>query len=68
VARPLAEAGTALQGSCEIHRDKAGWQLRDAEAWATVNGAAYRPGQILATGDSISFGAGETVLLIEVVA
>lgn len=68
VARPLAEAGTALQGSCEIHRDKTGWQLRGAEAWATVNGAVYRPGQILATGDSIAFGAGETVLLIEVVA
>ena len=68
VARPLNESGTALAGDCEIYRGKEGWQLRGGVSSATVNGTAYRPGQILASGDAISVGTGDTALLIEVVA
>jgi hypothetical protein len=68
VARPLSESGTALAGGCEIYRSKEGWQLRGSDASATVNSAAYRSGQILASGDTIALGAGDTALLIEVVA
>jgi hypothetical protein len=68
VARPLTESGTALAGGCEIYRSTEGWQLRGGGASATVNGNGYRPGQILASGDAITIGTGDTALLIEVVA
>ena len=72
VARALNESGTALAGGCEIYRSKDGWQLRGADASAMVNGAAYLPGQILASGDAITVGGGivggSAALLIEVVA
>ena len=68
MARPLHESGTALAGDCEIYRGKEGWQLRGGASAATVNGTAYRPGQILASGDAITIGTGDTALLIEVVA
>jgi hypothetical protein len=67
VARPLLESGTALGGGCEIYRGTAGWQLRGASS-PMVNGAAYRPGQVLASGDAITIGDEDTALLIEVFA
>jgi hypothetical protein len=68
VARPLTESGTALAGGCEIYRGTEGWQLRGGSSSATVNGTAYRSGQILASGDAIAIGTGDTALLIEVMA
>jgi hypothetical protein len=67
-ARPLHESGTALTDGCEIFRGTTGWQLRGGDSSATVNGTAYRSGQILASGDVIAIGAGDAALLIEVVA
>jgi hypothetical protein len=68
VARPLTESGTALAGGCEIYRGTEGWQLRGGDSSATVNGVAYRAGQILASGDAIAIGTGDAALLIEVMA
>ena len=68
VARPLTESGIALAGGCEIYHGKDGWQLRGGGSSATVNGTAYRSGQILASGDTIAIGTGDAALLIEVVA
>lgn len=68
MARPLSAAGTALWDGWELYRDGGGWQLRGGAAGAMVNGAPYRPGQLLGTGDAIAIGAGDAALLIEVVA
>jgi hypothetical protein len=68
VARPLKESGTALAGGCDIYRSKDGWHLRGGDSTVTVNGAVYRPGQILASGDAIAISGGDMALLIEVVA
>jgi hypothetical protein len=68
MARPLSAEGTALWDGWELYRDSAGWQLRGQGAGAMVNGAPYRPGQALATGDMIAIGAGDVAVLIEVVA
>jgi len=66
VARPLVAAGTSLSGGWELYLEGAGWQLRGAGDTARVNNAEYRPGQVLARGDSIAIGAGLESLLIEV--
>jgi hypothetical protein len=68
MARPLSAAGTALWDGWELYRDNAGWQLRGHGAGAMVNGAPYRRGQALATGDIIAIGTGDVAVLIEVVA
>jgi len=68
MARPLTENGTALWNGWELYRDRAGWQLRGPGAGAMVNGAPYRAGQALATGDMIAIGVGDVAVLIEVVA
>jgi len=68
MARPLAENGTALWNGWELYHDRAGWQLRGPGAGAMVNGAPYRVGEALATGDMIAIGAGDVAVLIEVVA
>jgi hypothetical protein len=69
MARPLSAAGTALWDGWELYRDSAGWQLRgQGTGAALVNGAPYRPGQALATGDMIAIGVGDIAVLIEVVA
>ena len=66
VAQPLRATGTALRGGWELYRGAGGWTLRGAGAPVTVNGAAYRAGQVLVSGDAIAIGAGESLLLIEV--
>ena len=68
VAQPLLESGTVLAGGGEIYHSNNGWQLRAVDAATRVNSAAYRPGQILASGDVILLNTGDTALLIEVVA
>ncbi|MDE0929830.1 MAG: hypothetical protein OSA77_04020 [Halioglobus sp.] len=67
-AQPLIETGTTLKGGYAIYRSSEGWQLRDNGTAATVNGATYHSGQILACGDAINTGPGDTdtALLIEV--
>jgi hypothetical protein len=67
-AQPLIETGTTLKGGYAIYRSSDGWQLRDNGTAATVNGATYHSGQILACGDAINTGPGDTdtALLIEV--
>ena len=67
-ARPLMETGTKLAAGCDIYRSNKGWQLRDNGTAATVNGATYHSGQILACGDAINTGPDDTdaALLIEV--
>ncbi len=67
-ARPLNQSGTPLAGGGEIYCSKDGWQLRGVAATTLVNGAGYRPGQRLASGDAITVGGGSAALLIEVVA
>ncbi|HEY6131325.1 MAG TPA: hypothetical protein VIV27_04865 [Halioglobus sp.] len=67
VARPLAVSGTALEGGGELYWSQQGWQLRGTGS-AMVNGTAYLPGHVLATGDAITIGGGQTGVLIEVVA
>lgn len=68
MARPLTQAGTALWDGWELYRGGDGWQLRGKGSGALVNGAPYRPGQVLGTGDAIAIGAGDVAVLIEVVA
>lgn len=68
MARPLSANGTALWDGWELYRGSDGWQLRGKGSGAMVNGAPYRPGQALATGDTIAIGAGDAAVLIEVVA
>ena len=67
-AQPLIERGTTLKGGYAIYRSSEGWQLRDNGTAATVNGATYHSGQILACGDAINTGPDDTdaALLIEV--
>ena len=67
-AQPLIETGTTLKGGYAIYRSSEGWQLRDNGTAATVNGATYHSGQILACGDAINTRPGDTdtALLIEV--
>ena len=67
-AQPLIETGTTLKGGYAIYRSSEGWQLRDNGTAATVNGATYHSGQILACGDAINTGPDDTdaALLIEV--
>ena len=62
------ETGTKLAAGCDIYRSNKGWQLRDNGTAATVNGATYHSGQILACGDTINTGPDDTdaALLIEV--
>lgn len=67
MARPLSATGTALWDGWELYRGSDGWQLRGKGSAAMVNGAPYRPGQPLATGDIIAIGAGDAAVLIEVV-
>ncbi len=68
-ARPLIEAGTRLEAGWTVYLSDAGWQLRDHNTPATVNGTMYRSGQILACGDviNISPNGNDVALLIEVV-
>lgn len=68
VAQPLAASGTALADGWELYRSAEGWQLRGTGTGsaATVNGAAYHPGQTLDTGDTIVIGTGTAERLIEV--
>lgn len=68
LARPLSANGTALWDGWELYRGSEGWQLRGSGDGAQVNGAPYRSGQLLGTGDSIAIGSGEPAQLIEVVA
>ena len=68
VARPLTESGTPLWDGWELYRGSEGWQLRGAGTAARVNGAPYRHGQVLLSGDAIAIGAGDAAVLIEVVA
>jgi len=65
-ARPLDHAGTDLANGWALYRDAAGWQLRGGGATPVVNGSAWRPGQVLAAGDSIAFDGGAAALLIAV--
>ncbi len=69
-ARPLIEAGTTLEAGWDLYHSNEGWQLRGSGTPATVNGADYHPGQILACGDAINTGPDDTdaALLIEVIA
>jgi hypothetical protein len=68
VARPLVGSGTPLPNGWSLYQSKEGWQLRGEGAAALVNGQAYRPGQILATGDAIVIDGSSAALLIEVMA
>lgn len=65
VARPLLATGTALADGWALYLDTSGWQLRGSGT-ALVNGQAWRPGQILASGDSIEIGGHDPTLLIAV--
>jgi hypothetical protein len=67
VARPLIASGTELGNGWVLYREAAGWQLRGGGATALVNGSAWRPGQILAAGDTIAINGGDVARLIEVV-
>jgi hypothetical protein len=66
VAQPLMESGTALADGWELYRSSEGWQLRGGVSSVTVNGAAYRPGQLMDNGDAIVIGGNDAALLIEV--
>jgi hypothetical protein len=66
VAQPLKESGTTLADGWELYRSNRGWQLRGGVSSVTVNGAAYRPGQLMDNGDVIVIGGSDAALLIEV--
>lgn len=66
VARPLNAGGTLLADGWSVYRDGGGWQLRGNGGAVLVNGHPWRPGQLLASGDSIAINGGEAALLIEV--
>jgi hypothetical protein len=67
VARPLDAKGTEVADGWILYRDQAGWQLRGTGSAASINGDPWRPGQVLACGDTIAIDGGEATLLIEVV-
>jgi len=65
-AQPLHAAGTDVGNGWILYRDADGWQLRGGGAPPVVNGSAWRPGQVLAAGDTIAFDGGGAALLIAV--